>query len=85
MLHYANNLSTETFRGGEPRPKQLLSIDEAIMFVTFYEEDGIKGWRFPTYDEALDNNELIGCWHQDDLKEEWPSDERYYVRPVRDE
>jgi hypothetical protein len=54
------------------------------MFVTFYEEDGIKGWRFPTEEEGFDNPELRGCWYQEDLNTSWPPDECYFVRPVKD-
>jgi hypothetical protein len=84
MIKYANNLSEDRFHSGPFKPKHKMSIDEAVMFVTFYEEDGIKGWRFPTDQESIDNPELTGCWYQEDLNTSWPPDECYFVRPVKD-
>lgn len=84
MIKYANNLSAYSLRSGLFKPKHKMSLDEAVMFVTFYEEDGIKGWRLPTEQESINNGELTGCWHQGDLSSSWPPDEYYFVRPVKD-
>lgn len=85
MIVYANNLSTtETFHSGGFQPIHKMSANEALLFALFYEEDGIKGWRLPTEIEAIDNPELKGCWYQEDLNTNWPDDECYFVRPVRD-
>ena len=85
MIKYANNLSDKTWRNMMMfQPIHKMSLDEAIMFTTFYEENGEKGWRLPTEEESIDNAELQGCWHQGDLAESWPNDEHYFVRPVKD-
>jgi len=85
MIKYANNLSDKTWRNMTTfQPIHKMSIDNAILFVTFYEEDGETGWRLPTEAEALDNSECQGCWHQGDLSPRWPSNECYFVRPVKD-
>lgn len=85
MIKYANNLSDKTWRNMMMfQPIHKMSLDEAIMFATFYEEDGEKGWRLPTEEESIDNAELQGCWHQGDLAVNWPHDEHYFVRPVKD-
>lgn len=84
MIKYANNLSNDTFHSGPFKPKHKMTLDEAVVFVTFYEEDGIKGWRLPTEKESMDNSELVGCWHQGDLSASWSPDDCYFVRPVKD-
>lgn len=65
--------------------KYRMSLAEAKMFCFCYEEDGVVGWRLPTKDEAINNDELAGCWHQGDLDSEyeWVTSGTYFVRPVK--
>lgn len=62
--------------------KYRMTLEEAKMFCFMYGENGVFGWRLPTHQEATNNEELAGCWHQGDKDDK--NDLTYYVRPVKD-
>jgi hypothetical protein len=62
--------------------KYQMTFEAAKMFCFMYSENGDFGWRLPTQEEATNNKELAGCWHQGDDQTE--NSLTYYVRPVKD-
>lgn len=65
-----------------PISSQTMTLDEAILYCTFYNHDGDTIWRLPTKLEWLYMDDLSGCWYDGRMI---VTRDEYYVRLVSDE
>jgi hypothetical protein len=64
-----------------------LSLEEAQLYCFSLNIDGKTGWRLPTYNEYVNEPDLLGDgWNQKDIGNEYfkRNQTRYYCYPVRD-
>ena len=81
VSYYANNMRLHYPIEVAPTSNEMMTYENAKLYVLFYKHNGHRDWRLPTLQEWLNHNPPLLGWED---YAEHSSDIVRYVTPVRD-